>query len=219
MNARLLLPALIGALVLAWLTGCTSVPESLQEPIPDYVPTNYGGVATFPTGLRRVLLLPSAGANVAPPESTAQLDPVFISALQRQQRFEVVTLDRNESRRSYGAQEFLSTAALPAGLLNRLAKDFAADAVLFVDITSFRAHRPLELGIRSKLVMLQSREIIWSFDEIFSLADPRIDASARRHAKTSRTPVPVNLSANLSQSPTAFAAYVAETVFTTLPPR
>lgn len=219
MHARTFLSAFTSLLALAWLSGCTSVPEALQEPIPDYVPRNHTGAAVLPTSLGRVLLLPSAGSHVAPPESTAQIDPVFVSALQRQQRFEVVTIDRNDSRRSYGAQEFLSTSSLPPGLLNRFATDFAAEAVLFIDITSFRAHRPLELGVRCKLVMLKTREIIWSFDEIFSLADPTIDASARRHAKSSRTPVPVNLSANLSQSPTAFAAYVAETVFSTLPPR
>ena len=47
-----------------------------------------------------------------------------------------------------GVEALSSAAALPADFLAVARRDFAADAVLFVDVTTFHAYPPLRLGVR-----------------------------------------------------------------------
>jgi hypothetical protein len=170
-------------------------------------------------GLRRVVLLPICGGTLAPEETVVTLDPVFATALQGENRFEVVTLTRAECRRKFHAAEFSSASALPHDFLETLRREFAADAVLFVDLTAFRAYRPLALGLRGKLATLDGTRLVWTFDNIFSAEDPAVANSARRHHLGSdRGGVPTDLSPGALQSPSRFAAYAAAAMFDTLPP-
>jgi hypothetical protein len=91
---------------------------------------------------------------------------------------------------------------------------------LFVDITAYRAYRPLSLGIRAKLAEVSDRRLIWSFDEVFSMTDPSIVNAVRHfYMADEYTSAPFDLSTDALDSPGRFASYVADTVFKTLPPR
>ena len=173
-------------------------------------------------GARRVVLLPVHGGTLAPEESVAALDPVFVTALQRENRFEVVLLSREACLRKFRATEFSSSAALPRGFLEALRQEFAADAVLFVDLTVFSAYHPLALGLRGKLVTLDpagAGRLVWTFDNVFSAANPAVVNSARRFFQDNdRGGVPADLSAGILQSPGRFAGYAAAAMFATLPP-
>jgi hypothetical protein len=212
----------MSAALLGAVAGCASLPKLTDGAYngPFYAPKNFTGDAELPANLRRVLLLPVCGGTVAEPESAAALDPVILNALQRQTRFEVVTISREECQRHFGATEFASTAALPPDFLARLAEAYAADAVMFVDLTHYRPYRPLGVGFRAKLATVKNVRLIWAFDEIFSAENPAILNSIRReHLDTGPTDLPVDLTFATLQSPGRFAAFAADAMFRTLPPR
>lgn len=208
------------ALAFAFAGGCmTPALDDASRTGPFFTPANVGGDARMPAGVRRVVLLPLAPGPGVPAESVAALDPVFAAALQRVNRFEVVLLSREECRRRFRAGAVLSTDALPSKFLERLRTEFSAEAVMFVDVTGFRAFRPLELGIRAKLAEARSGHFIWTFDNLFSAAEPAVANSARHYFLTDdRHGVPADTTRAALQSPSRFAAYVAATAFTTLPP-
>lgn len=183
-------------------------------------PVNFKGEAKMPAALRRVLLLPVFGGTIVPPETAETLEEVFATELQKQLRFEVVRLNRAECSRRFGAAEFASTVALPHDFLATLGREFEADAVLFVDLTAFKAYRPLTLGIRAKLATVEQTRLVWTFDEIFSLDDPAVSNSVRHYFEAANTVgISLDPAQGAQQSPTKFAAYVAAATFNTLPPR
>jgi hypothetical protein len=209
------------ALALA-IGGCQSKP-AMTDPArrgPFFTPHNYLGDQRMPDSLQRVVILPVHGGEFAPPETVEALDPVFATALERQMRFEVVTITREEFQKSFGVPDLSSTDALPHDFLQVLGQKYAADAVLFIDLTAFHGYRPLTLGVRAKLVAIDSRRLVWAFDEIFSASDPAVANSARHfYAHNELGSVPYDLTPGALQSPDRFSAYAADTAFRTLPPR
>ncbi|HVW19631.1 MAG TPA: hypothetical protein VHC86_00305 [Opitutaceae bacterium] len=214
--------ALLGLALGALLAGgCLHPPitdASRQGPF--FAPKNFVGDPKLPGTMRRVVLLPVHGGDFAPPEAVEALDPVFATALEKQMRFEVVTLGRDECQASFGRPDIASTAALPHDFLQDLARKFGAQGVLFVDLTAYQPFRPLTLGIRAKLASVPDRRLVWSFDEVFSASDPAVENSVRHFYLNAGTgPMPLDMTSSALQSPTRFGAYVAETTFRTLPAR
>jgi len=201
--------------------GCASQGSSpASGPGTSLVPTNQVGDDRLPDEIRRVVLLPLHGGRAAPSDTVRELDAVFATALQRQQRFEVVVLSREECLRRFRAESFASTEYLPRNMMAVLRDEWGADAVMFVDVTAFEPNRPLVLGIRAKLAQVEDMRMVWALDTIFSAADPAVAAGARRHAANSRRGGgPVNLDAGILLSPSRFGGYAAETAFATLPAR
>ncbi len=215
-------PGLLAAALLLG-AGCASTREGLKDDLHAakyFTPANFTGEAQLPGGVRRVVLLPVCGGTVTPTETTEALEEVFATELQRRLRFEVVRLSREECLRRFGAPEFGSSSALPHDFLAVLGREFAADAVLFIDLTAFRAYRPLSLGVRAKLATVDQTRLVWSFDEIFSADDPRVCNSVRRFfGATDSSGIPFDPGYAALQSPGKFAAYVAAATFNTLPAR
>lgn len=206
----------------ALLAGCGSLPapDDAVHHGPFYQPRNFAGEKRLPADIRRVVVLPISTAGVAPAETAEALDSVVVQALQNQQRFEVVRLSREDSRRWFGQDAFSSASALPHGMLDRLASRFAADAVLFTDLTVYQPYRPQSIGLRAKLATVRDVRLLWTFDEVISAAQPAVANSARRQfLKTDRGAQPLDLSPAALQSPGRFAAFAAEAMFATLPPR
>ncbi len=218
---RLCAAALLGA-GLALGTGCVN--PALDDPArngPFYTPRNHAGDVVMPAGIRRVLLLPVYGGSLAEPESAATLDDAVLTALQKQNRFEVVFLAREDALRRFGSAEFSSTGALPHGLLQTLRDSYACDAVLFVDVTAYKPYRPQVLGFRAKLAQVDDMRLVWNFDEVVSADSPEVINSVRRYyyRKDPRSGPPMDISAATLQSPGKFASYVADVMFQTLPVR
>jgi hypothetical protein len=215
--------SIASALVLAALLGgCENKPGPLDavQMGPAYKPRNTIGVERIPRSMQRVVLLPIHSDQGVTQESLRALDPIFASALGHQMRFEVVTLDRDDCQRSFGFADVSSTDALPHDFLATLGEKFGADGVLFVDLTAYHPYRPLALGIRAKLAAVKDRQLVWEFDEVVSTTNPVVANSVRRYyLRSDRGPVPFDLTTAALESPTKFAAYVADMVFQTLPPR
>lgn len=213
---------LIGCLLaagLAFTAGCMS--PAINDPAragPFFVPRN---LARDPTlgAVRRVVLMPVWGGSAAPEESAASLDPIFRQALQDQNRFEIVTLTRDECRRRFGVSALSSASSLPPEFMTTIKRVFAADAVMFIDITVYHAYHPIALGIRGRLAVVNNLRLIWTFDNLFSADDPLVAASARHYFLNSEhAGVPGDLTPSVLQSPSQFATYAASATFTTLPP-
>lgn len=185
---------------------------------PFFQPKNLSGDPTL-GGIRRVLLMPVWSGTAAPEETAADLDALFRQALQDQNRFEVVTLSRADCQRRFGATAFSSAGALPYDFIPTVQRLYAADAVMLVDITVYRAYHPLALGIRARLAAVNSLRQVWTFDNVFSANDPSVSAGARHfYLEGEHQGVPGDLTPAVLQSPGRFAAYAASTMFSTLPP-
>ncbi len=211
------------AMVFGLCAGCMSSGPAITDSArtgPFFKPRNFTGDPVLPANLRRVLVLPVYGGTVAEPESTAALDDIVRSALQKQARFEVVQLTREDCRRRFGTPEISSVEALPHGFLEDLGRAFSADAVLFVDLTEYQPYRPLSVGFRAKLATVQEVRLVWSFDETFSARDPAVKNSVRHHSIPDSPAGPsVDQTSAALESPSRFTTYAAETMFSTLPPR
>jgi hypothetical protein len=213
-----ILPFALAALCL--LSGCEFLDITVPEPpVPPYVPVNFHGEARLPAGLHRVALLPAHGGTVTDAESAAALDPVLLTALQRQARFEIVAISRADCHRMFDAGSFGSADALPPGLLEKLAQVYAVDAVIFTDITVYQPYRPLAVGFRAKLATVHDVRLVWSFDEVFSAGQAAMLTSVRDYYEGGDRAAPVDVSSSVLQSPTRFGAVASDLMFKTLPPR
>ncbi len=212
------IPALAGQNPSATPAHGARAPLLNQGPL--YAPKNFVGDPMLPAGIRRVILLPVYAGTVAPPETAATLDDVLAATLQKQMRFEVVHLSREDATFYYGAAEFQSTGVLPTNFLEKLAAKFAADAVLFVDLTVYSPYRPLAVGFRAKLATVHDVRLVWSFDEVISAMDPGVANRAQQeYRQNDRGSRPLDLSSTVLQSPARFANFAADAMFQTLPPR
>ncbi len=217
---------LLAALALG-LSGCAKLPIKRDgaKAGPFFTPVNVTAASPrLPADIRRVLLLPiSADGLAIPEENLSRLDAAFLAELNRTARFEVVTLTRDELARITGSRQLNSTSPLPPAFIDRLFNiynPYAADAVLFVDLTAWSAYPPLAIGIRTRLAPIRESQILWAADNNFSAADPAVANSARRHALSlSKSSGPTDLSHTILQNPTRFASYAAAATFETLPLR
>lgn len=212
-----------GAVVLASVfAGCDSLPRidgARQGPF--YTPVNVRGTAQLPANIRRIAILPVAGVSAVPEESLARLDVTFVAELNRAARAETIPVSRETLDRLVGVRQVDSTTALPAFLLSKLQAETSADAVLFVDITTFSAYPPIALGIRAKLVTVNGLEMLWAFDNTFDAQEATVANAARRHFLSdpySSSHV-ADLSPTVLQNPARFATYAAAATFATLPAR
>ena len=204
------------------LSGGCSTASSLTDPVtrgPFFEVKNFSGVPHLPTTLRRVVLLPVASTPGVPVEALVSFDQVMLAELQRMSRFEVVVADPAALERLCDRQRVLSADVLPPGFFPLVSREYAADALMFVDVTAFSAYQPLVLGLRAKLASPDGN-ILWAFDTLFAASEPAVANAARRHDRQ-RHPAadPGDISYTALRSPTRFADYAAAAAFATLPPR
>ena len=170
-------------------------------------------------GLRRVVLLPPYD-SYADADRRQDLDRTFDEELNTANHFEVIQISRNELVALCGRDQINSSEPLPPRLSAALRGEYAADAVMFVDITQDDPYRPITLGVRAKLVDLRGGlSILWSCDTVFNAGDPAIAASARRfQLDAGRQEFPADQDgSSVLLSPAHFARYAAYATFATLP--
>ncbi|HEY8995240.1 MAG TPA: hypothetical protein VIM71_11300 [Lacunisphaera sp.] len=223
MNVYRLIAQATLSLATVILGGCNTVPDLLNragvEQGPYFTPVNFRGETRLPVEVQRVALLPVDGGTIASEESAAAMDAVMLAALQQQTRFELVVVSREECHRLFGASSFSSVAALPHGFLDQLASHYAVDAVMFIDLTVYKAYRPLALGFRAKLASVRDVRLVWAFDEVFSAEAQPMRNSVRSFYRRGDHPAPSDPLPAALQSPSRFGAVAADLMFRTLPPR
>ncbi len=102
----------------------------------------------------------------------------------------------------------------------RLKKEYGCDAVLFCQLTEYRAYPPLAIGWRLKLVDVRGKKTIWAGDENFDAGKPEVLAAARHYQQLDQRR-PDNKTADwlAANSPRWFGQYSIASLFNTLPNR
>jgi hypothetical protein len=163
--------------------------------------------------IRRVLAFPLHVPQIAGTDQR-DLDNTFNTELNKHQRFEVVRISRDDLARLIGREEISSTEAFPADALAQLKQRYAADAFLFTDITSYRPYRPMAIGVRSRLLEANTLRELWAVDTTLDAAHHEVQSAATSNGGSDGPHAGLVL-----QSPRAYATFVAQQTFSTLPPR
>jgi len=225
MYPRIIRTALLAAITVL-LSGCFlsfgggKSRDSREEYQANYTPRNVNTRGTIPKSVRRVVVLPIYWEQDPGADFVADLDNILLMSLQRTNAFELVPVGRAQMDKLFGHRQFSSVQVLPDNMIPTLTDMFAADAVLFIDLTVNRPYKPMALGFRARIVDLRNMTVIWAIDSLFDSSDPAVAHSAMEFAvNTTYNPHPVDNSGSILQSPRAFAAFVADTMFNTLPTR
>lgn len=207
---------------LALLVSCqTQDPrDTLGLRPPLYTPANvYRAAPELPQDLQRVVVLPLA-TDEAETALDGELDAVILSMLQKQARFEVVSIDRDRLEELTGQRQWSSVELLPPDLWATLQAETRAEGVLFLDLTHFHPYPPLAMGLRAKLVALGTGDILWAVDDMVYATEPGLRRAVEEMDKLRRDPDdPLRKSDTDLRSPRAFVEVVSARFFETLPLR
>jgi hypothetical protein len=219
---RNFLRALTGWAMLV-LTGCGTLPMGDTVRGPVYAPANvHRSVELLPITMRRVALLP-ATARIGEVEASGAdaVSGLLLAELQRQHRLEVFHVNHADLARWSGRRDWAVSDQLPADFLESVRKHTGAEAVLFPEITTYRAYPPLAIGLRMTLVEVQSARVLWAVDDLLDAGNPQVSNGARQFYLDqmkggSETPFD---SQSVLDSPRRFSRYVIATLLGTMPDR
>lgn len=169
-------------------------------------PPNFVRIAMLPIYTR----VPTAGA-------LTDLDEIFRAELAKALPLEIVTVSRLDLLAAIGVEQIESTSIIPQKLIQFLQAKYAVQGVVFTDMPVYRPYRPINIGVRSKLVHIPSMDIMWSADGILDSAEPGIAASAVAFALGNLKAPGKGSPDVILQSPRRYAAFVAHGLYGTIP--
>lgn len=179
---RRLLPTLSAFTgVISLLTGCQTHQVTPPRPKADapqnwFLPTVGGRV------MRRVALLPVYHERF-PSEALQDLDYAFNSELAKKTVFEVVPVSRRQMEGLIGLREVSSVDKIPGDLFKKLKEHYGVEGVMFTDVTHYSPYRPVAVGVRSKLVDIETGRIHWASDVLFDSSNSGVAEAARRYQR------------------------------------
>ena len=179
-----------------------------------FSPQNVFRVDSLPKGLQRVLFMPVNSERVQAKE-LARLTEVFLSGLRRSERFSVVEADSSQQRTPLNRG-----GSLDMNQLSALADEYDVQGVLQLEVTHLRAYKPLLIGVKARLFTLDSEkpQVLWALDSLFDAGQDSVALGARMYAQDYNQQVfPLSSSYTSLNVPSRFVAYVAYTIFKTLP--
>jgi len=145
----------------------------------------FAAAPVLPKDLKRVVVLP-----LACEESRADLsggcetlDPILQAELVKTKKFEVVPAGSERLNNLTGRSGWTGAEVLPGSFFDSLQRAYGCDAVLFCQLTTFRAYAPLAVGWRMKLVDAHTQKIIWAADEVFDAGEPAVAKDAEQFQK------------------------------------
>jgi hypothetical protein len=205
------------------LSGCETPSATAVDLRPPYKPDNIflaGG--KLPGDIKRVAVLPVAcdGRQTDLAAGRDALEPLLFAELIKTKHFEVVPISRDALWRLTGRADWTGEDVLPANILDALKKESGCDAVLFCELTAFRAYPPLAVGWRLKLVDARGRKTLWAGDEHFDAGNPAVIAGARLYQRRGQAVLDDNSGGWLAaNSPRRFGQYSIDSLLGTLPAR
>ena len=139
----------------------------------------------LPKDLKRVVVLPLTGEKSRADLSSGceMLEPILLAELVKTKKFEVVPAGSEMLRNLTGKDAWTGAEVLPANFFDSLRRAYGCDAVLFCEMTGFRAYAPLAVCWRMKLVDASTEKIIWAADMVFDANDPVVVKSAEQFEK------------------------------------
>ena len=207
----------------AILAGCVLPGRDLDSLAPKYAPENVFLYApALRPDLKRVAVLPLAcedrRADLA--DGCETLNPILDLALIKTRKFEIVPTDPKILRDRTGRSGWTGAEVLPPDFFDSLREVYACDAVLFCQLTVFRAYKPLAVGWRLRLVDARTRQTLWEADELFDAGQQAVLNGAMHYQRAElRNQVPGGGGWLMQNSPRQFSQYAAAQVLETLPRR
>jgi hypothetical protein len=193
--------------------------EKIVAQAEPFIPKNLYPIERLPAYFNRVVVLPCYYADGDSPVLD-YVDEVFHQELSQERIFETLQLSSEQMKEQFGVERVASNLPLPENFLRRLEDLTGANGVLFVDIDSYRAYRPLSLGVRSKLVDLKTGEFMWAIDETFDSGHANVIAGTQLFQNKAQVrALSTKTVGSVMHSPRIFAKYVASTCFSTMPMR
>jgi hypothetical protein len=164
------------------LAACQSKHASAVKPRPDapqnwFLPTEPGRV------MRRVAMLPIYHARL-PGEILKDVDVALTAELAKKSLFEVVPISRPEMEALINVREVASVERIPGDLFRKLRDQYGVEGVMLTDLTHYSPYRPVSIGVRSKLVDIETGRIHWASDVVVDSGNGDVAAAARRYQKT-----------------------------------
>ncbi len=164
------------------LSACQSKHASAVKPRPDapqnwFLPTEPGRV------MRRVAMLPIYHARL-PGEVLKDVDSALTAELAKKSLFEVVPISRPEMEALINVREVASVERIPGDLFRKLRDQYGVEGVMLTDLTHYSPYRPVSIGVRSKLVDIETGRIHWASDVVVDSGNGDVAAAARRYQKT-----------------------------------
>ena len=150
-----------------------------------------GNVYLAPSGLpdtvRRVAVLPliPSRGNRDAERGLRSMQAVFTEEFSRNRRVDVVTITADRLERMFGRRGFYADEPLPFDFLPRLLAETGCQAVLFAELSTFRAYPPVALGWKLHLFDLETEELIWAVDEVFDGGEAAVANSLASYIRKS----------------------------------
>jgi hypothetical protein len=209
-------------LVLAVLAGCTTMPVIRNAgPGRGYQPDNIFKLApTLPMDLRRVALLPLSSSDQRAEllAGCEAVEPVLVAELIKAKRFEVVQVSPQALRSLTGRDHWSAAENLPPEFFDALREACGCEAILFAELTEYRAYTPVAIGWRLRLVDAHTGIALWASDELLDSRNPGVAVAARRcQSREQRSFGETGGDWAVLHSPRRFAQYSVAQLFDTLP--
>ena len=163
------------------LTACQTKHASAVKPRPDapqnwFLPTEPGRV------MRRVAMLPIYHARL-PGEILKDVDVALTAELAKKSLFEVVPISRPEMEALINVREVASVERIPGDLFRKLRDQYGVEGVMLTDLTHYSPYRPVSIGVRSKLVDIETGRIHWASDVLLDSSNANVASAAREYQK------------------------------------
>lgn len=147
---------------------------------PDGLPANLQRVAVMP-------LVPGRG-NRSAERGVPLIEQVFKEELSRARIFDVVALTPNRLNTLIGAQALYADSRLPVEFITKIKEETGCQAILFAELTTFRAYPPVAVGWKLHLFDLETEALIWAADEVFDAGQATVANALRRHIREKLSP-------------------------------
>jgi hypothetical protein len=230
------LPIVSGLILNLLISGCATMPRSLDELGPRYKPTNfYRRGDVLPPQIRRVAVLPltTPAATALLGAGVEGLETILYAELEKSGRFEVIPVSAGQLREWTGQSSWRADEQLPPHFLERLREGTGCDAVLFSQLIRYQPYEPLAIGWKFTLAEKgepqkdltgsakdAGLQILWSADEVFDAGDVGVANAARAYySQHLRNEAPLSDSSTVLGSPSRFGQYTLNALFATLPER
>lgn len=227
-NGRLGVSCRLGLSLLATMTfsGCQTTGLSPLAWSAGYKPDNiFKRSNLLEANVKRIVVLPivATDSRSGLAEARESLHPVLLAELMKTKRFEVLSASPKQLDQKTGRQVWSAADVLPSNFFEILRESYGCDAVLFAELTEYRAYAPLAVGWRFQLVDARTKYPIWAGDELFDARKPEVLAAVRRSAGATGSWAWQSEESGsdwvLLHSPKRFAEYAAAQMFDTLPTR
>lgn len=186
-----------------------------------YRPTNVHSAQIWPQAVKRVAVLPLAcGLAEVPADYFSVHDPIWRAALQGSHRAEFVSVSRSDLMRWIGRSSVSTAQALPPDFLERVAAFTGADAVAFLEVTSFSPYGAISIGFRARITEVTFKGTLWALEDVIQMDDTSVSQVAKDvlSRRESRSSAASELN-GMRLTPSRAIGYVATVIAQTLPPR